>query len=181
MKTSLGKKIIIIGSPGSGKTTFSKELSKRIGIPLYHLDDLYWHEDWNPTPEDEWIETIKELVKTEEYIIDGNYADTLEIRLEFSDTVIFLDTSLFLCLIRILKRTVNNKLKRNVILPKRIREASYYREQKASEGLFAFLIFVIKFHLFTKPRIYRLINDYSNFKEIIIVKNKRQINDILSR
>ncbi|MDZ4481530.1 P-loop NTPase family protein [Bacillus cereus] len=172
---TIGEKIIIIGSPGSGKSTFSKALSKATNIPLIHLDDLYWNVDWIPTPEDEWINTIEKLAVKKRYILDGNYVDSLNIRLECADTVIFLDTPLIVCLFRIVKRTLKNRYGKEVSLPKRIREAHGIKKQKVSEGLLGFCLYVAKFHLFTKPNIKTKLEQDKYCHKVFFIKGKREI------
>lgn len=103
------KKIAIIGSGGSGKSTFSLLLSKELNIPVYHLDKLYWKPGWSKTANDQWAETLKNLCKNEYWIMDGNYKSTLDIRLDTCDTVIFLDVNRFKCIYRVIKRTLTSK------------------------------------------------------------------------
>ena len=75
-------KIIVIGSPGSGKSTFSKKLSSILNIPLYHLD-LIWHkEDKTNISKEEFDNILNNILKKDQYIIDGNYNRTLEVRIK---------------------------------------------------------------------------------------------------
>ena len=98
------KKVLIIGSGGAGKTTFARELASRTGLPLIHLDQLFWHPGWVPTPDAEWDRVIADLCAGERWIMDGNYGRTLPVRLAAADTVIFLDLPRIVCTWRILKR-----------------------------------------------------------------------------
>jgi adenylate kinase family enzyme len=98
------KKVLVIGSGGAGKTTFSKHLASRTGLPLTHLDQLFWHPGWVPTPDEEWDRLIAQLIARDSWILDGNYGRTLPTRLAAADTVIFLDLPRLVCTWRILKR-----------------------------------------------------------------------------
>ena len=98
------KRILIIGSGGAGKTTFARALASRTGLPLTHLDQLFWHPGWVPTPDDEWDQVIARLIARDSWILDGNYGRTLSMRLEAADTVIFLDLPRLVCTWRIFKR-----------------------------------------------------------------------------
>ena len=100
------KKIIVIGSGGAGKSTFSRQLGEKLGIPVVHLDKLFWHPNWTRTPEDEWVEIVQREIARDEWIMDGNFGSTREMRMQACDTVIFLDMPRWLCIYRILKRTI---------------------------------------------------------------------------
>ncbi|ENG7521790.1 DNA topology modulation protein [Vibrio harveyi] len=100
------KRIAVIGSGGSGKSTFSALLGTELNLPVHHLDQLYWKPNWVKTPKDDWIKIQKGLCESECWIIDGNYQSTLDIRFEACDTVIFLDVNRYTCIYRALKRTL---------------------------------------------------------------------------
>ena len=85
------KKIIVIGCPGSGKSHFSRELNAKTGIPLYHLDMMYWNIDKTSVEKSVFLDRLDSVMQKEKWIIDGNYASTMEMRISNSDTVIFLD------------------------------------------------------------------------------------------
>lgn len=86
------KRGAIIGSGGAGKTTLARMLGAKTGIPVVHLDRLYWNAGWVPAPHEMWLERQREVLEGECWIIDGNYGSTLDLRLAAADTVIFLDT-----------------------------------------------------------------------------------------
>ena len=92
------KRIIVIGCPGSGKSTFSRKLHSKTGIPLYHLDLMFWREDKTTVPKDVFLSRLSEALATDEWIIDGNYSSTMELRMVACDTVIFLDYPTDVCL-----------------------------------------------------------------------------------
>lgn len=100
----LGKRIIIIGSGGSGKSTLAMQLKEITGLPVTHLDREFWQAGWVKTPEEEWKEKQIKLVSGEEWIMDGNYDNTMDIRIEKADTIILLDISNIICLFRAIKR-----------------------------------------------------------------------------
>ncbi len=88
----------MIGCPGSGKSTFSRELSQITGIPLFHLDMLYWNEDKTTVEKPVFLQRLSHILRQDRWIIDGNYASTMELRLEKCDTVFFLDYPVDVCL-----------------------------------------------------------------------------------
>ena len=85
------KRVIIIGCPGSGKSTFARELHARTNLPLYYLDMLYWNADRTTVPKAEFRRRLGEVLEKDSWIIDGNYGSTMEMRMAASDTVIFFD------------------------------------------------------------------------------------------
>ena len=92
------KRVIVIGCPGSGKSSFARALHERTGLPLYHLDLMYWNADKTTVGRDVFLERLSEVLSRDEWIIDGNYASSLELRLAACDTVFFLDYPTEVCL-----------------------------------------------------------------------------------
>src|SRR5690606_36722339 len=105
------KKIVLIGSGGSGKSTLASKLGEKIKINVYHLDTLLWKPNWISVPKDAQINVQNDLVKTECWIIDGNYGGTMDIRLNAADTIIFLDTPRTICVYRAFKRLLKYRNK----------------------------------------------------------------------
>src|SRR5438876_3475675 len=99
-------RIVIIGPLGAGKSTLAVNLGRLLGIPVHHLDSLYWGRDWTPTPADEWKALLGRLVGGPSWIIDGNFTSSLSERLHAADTVIYLDISPLTSTIRALRRRV---------------------------------------------------------------------------
>ena len=92
------KRIIVIGCPGAGKTTFSERLHERIGLPLYHLDAIWHKPDRTHISREEFDERLGQILDREMWIIDGNYSRTVARRIEACDTVILFDLPTQVCL-----------------------------------------------------------------------------------
>ena len=92
------KRIIVIGCPGSGKSTFARALRDRLGLPLIHLDMLYWNADQTTVSREIFDERLQNVLEGDQWIIDGNYRRTMEKRLQNCDTVFFLDLPAEVCL-----------------------------------------------------------------------------------
>jgi adenylate kinase family enzyme len=100
------KRILVIGSGGAGKSTFAAELGAIVGLPVIHLDQVYWKPGWEKPTKEEWAATVKKLVAQHEWIMDGNFGGTLPQRIKRADAIILLDISRWVCLWRVLKRVV---------------------------------------------------------------------------
>lgn len=100
------KRVLVIGSPGAGKSTFAVALAKRTGLDPIHLDKHYWRAGWIEPDAGEWAAEVERLTARDRWVMDGNYGGTLALRLRRADTVIWLDYSARVCLWRILRRAV---------------------------------------------------------------------------
>jgi len=101
-------RVAVVGSGGAGKTTFARELSRRTGLPVVHLDHLYWSPGWVETPSEEWKVVLQGRLSADEWIADGNYAGTFDVRFPKADTIIILAPSRWTCVSRVLRRTLAN-------------------------------------------------------------------------
>ena len=99
-----GEFVLVCGHSGAGKSTFSRKLSNKLDIPVYHLDKLFWNKGWIETPQKEFNKKIKEVISKDKWIIDGNYIKTIDIRAKDADTIIFINMPMYICLYRIFKR-----------------------------------------------------------------------------
>jgi adenylate kinase family enzyme len=98
-------RILVLGSPDAGKSTFSRRLGAILGISVIHLDAYFWEPEWEKPEREDWTETQRELIgSSDEWIMDGNYGSTIEVRLGAADVVIILDIPRRTCLYRVLKR-----------------------------------------------------------------------------
>jgi adenylate kinase family enzyme len=100
------KRVIVIGSGGAGKSTFSQRLGDRTGLPVTHLDAEFWRPGWVESPGELWQQKVERLVAREEWILDGNFGGTMEQRIDACDTVIFLDLPRAVCLTRVVSRRI---------------------------------------------------------------------------
>jgi adenylate kinase family enzyme len=99
-------RISVVGTSGSGKTTFAGKLSKILGVPHIELDALYWEANWTPAPRDVFRSRVREAIKADHWVVDGNYSkDARGLVWERADTVVWLNHSLSVILYRIVRRT----------------------------------------------------------------------------
>ena len=157
-------KVIVIGSPGAGKSVFSQKLKNITDLPLYHLDMLYHKKDGTHISKEELEEKLKKIFKEDSWIIDGNYQRTLELRLKECDTAFLLDFPLEDCLSGA-KSRIGTK-----------REDLPWIEEKFNEE---FRQFIIDFPKKKLPQIYELIDKYKKDKNIIIFKTREEADNYL--
>jgi adenylate kinase family enzyme len=103
-RSTLGRRVVVTGLAGSGKSTFAVALATRTGLPVIHLDLTFWKPGWVAPPETEWREKQRVVLAGDAWIADGNYHETLDLRLELADTVVVLDMPWWLCSGRALLR-----------------------------------------------------------------------------
>lgn len=158
------RKIIVIGSPGAGKSTFSRKLRDITSLPLYHLDMINHKPDRTTVTREEFDRQLSEILRTDKWIIDGNYQRTIEMRLEKCDTVFLLDFPLEICLAGAAAR-VGKK-----------REDMPWVEEEFDEE---FRQWIVDFPKEKLPEIYRMLDNYSD-KNVIIFKSRRETEDYLN-
>lgn len=159
------KKVIVIGCPGSGKSTFSIKLHQITGIPLYHLDMLYWNPDRTTVSKSVFRQRLDAVLENDIWIIDGNYGSTMEQRIQYCDTVIFLDYPLEVCLAGIRER----RGKARPDIP--------WVEPEGEEDE-EFLSFVKAYPLEGRPRVLELFQKHSD-KNIMIFHTREEADRFL--
>jgi len=164
------KKILILGSGSAGKTTFACKLSKQLNIDVIHLDSHYWQENWQEPTKEQWNEKLKELLKQNQWIMDGHFNNTLPLRLEHADTIIFLDRGRLLCLFRWLRRVIKNIGRNRAEMPRGCIEKLDWE----------YIKWLWQFPRTHRPEIIELLKRHAQNKNIAIVTNNKQSNYFIS-
>ena len=153
------KKVIIIGCCGSGKSTFARHLHACTGIPLFHLDQLNWNVDKTTVEKNVFLNRVNEVIKQKEWIIDGNYGSSIEMRMQACDTVFFLDYPVDVCIQGIHERVG------------KVRTDIPWVEDEVDEGL---IEFVRNYEKEDRPEILELLSKYKE-KDIHIFRNRKDV------
>lgn len=103
------KRVLVVGCCGAGKSTLALELGRRTGLPVVHLDPLYWGPGWVRPAAADWEATVRVELGRDRWILDGNYKSTLALRLQAADTAVFLDLPRRVCLRRVLARRLGTR------------------------------------------------------------------------
>lgn len=159
-------KIMIIGCPGSGKSTFARKLSEIINIPIYHLDMIWNKPDKTTISREEFDKKLVEIFEKEKWIMDGNYQRTLGKRLKECDTVFLLDYPTEVCL-----SGANMRIGQK-------REDMPWVEENLDEE---FKQKILNFSQNKLPEIYELLSKYKESKNIIIFKTREESEDYLKK
>ncbi|WP_282020937.1 DNA topology modulation protein [Planomicrobium okeanokoites] len=163
------KRMALIGSGGSGKSTLARELGKKLNIEVFHLDALLWKPNWQPTSKEEQRKIQMELVKKDEWIIDGNYNGTMDIRLREADTIIFLDFSRVLCTYRALKRMIQYRNRRRPDMAEGVKERFDLN----------FVKWIWNYPKNIRPVVLKRFEELPNDKVVIILKSPKEARNFL--
>lgn len=158
------KKAIIIGCPGSGKTTFAEKLKKCTGLPLYFLDAIWHKPDRTHIAREEFDQRISEIFATSEWIIDGNYNRTIEMRIKECDTVFLFDLPTEVCLQGASERLGKGRY-----------DVPWIEKESDPE----FEEFIKDFSKTSLPKIYTLIDKYKSEKQVVIFKSREEADGYL--
>ena len=155
------KKVLVIGCPGSGKSTVSRALHNKTGIPLYHLDMMYWNADKTTVEKSVFLERLSAVLEKNEWIIDGNYGSTMELRMAACDTVIFLDYPLDVCLDGIKERRGKPRS-----------DMPWIETEEDAE----FIEFIKNYNEQQKPKVLELLEKHGD-KNIVILESREQADE----
>lgn len=158
------KKIIVIGCPGSGKSYFSKKLKDILNYPIYYLDLIWNKPDKTTISREEFDSILNKIFLEDNWIMDGNYQRTLEMRINACDTIVLLDFDLAVSLDGATSRVGQQ------------RDDMPWKEESLSEE---FKNKILSFREEKLPEIYKLLDKYKAEKEIIIFKNREESNNYL--
>jgi len=159
------KKIIIIGCPGSGKTTLANKLGDFLHIPVYHLDKLFWKDNWIPSHQVDFIKAQNEIMEKDRWIVDGGFvkSKSFDIRLNNADAIVFFDFPKVVIFWRTIKRFFVNF---NKVRP----DMGGNNKQKVplSWGQ-------VKFAMsYPTQKVYEKVMSFSQTKKIVILRTKKE-------
>ena len=160
------QKVIIIGCPGAGKSTFARRLSEKTHLPLYYLDMLWHKPDKTNVDRNTFDDKLKEIISGSEWIIDGNYGRTLEMRIQSCDTIFLLDFPVEECLAGAESRIG----KKRVDMP--------WIETEFDDE---FRQWILDFPKYELPIVYELLRKYKNQKNIYVFHSRAEIDEYLAK
>ena len=162
------QRVAIIGCGGSGKSRLARDLGARLGVTPVHLDALYYDHNWQPLGQGAFARLQAELVTATRWVIDGNYAATLPIRLQAADTVIFLDLPARACLLGIAQRRLR-----------------HHGGQHPAAGVFdritpGFIRYITGYRTNMAPRVRALIAAHAAHADVTVLRSRRAVRRYLA-
>lgn len=162
------QRVMVIGvSAGVGKSTFARRLGEIISINVHHLDASYWKPGWVESSKEAFSQAQQKIVKQDQWIIEGNYSSTFDIRMKDADTIIYLELSLIVCLYRVVKRWLTNLGKTRADMAEGCKEKLDWE----------FIHFIYTTYYPRKKKMrerFRILKEGSR-KEIIVLRSKQEI------
>lgn len=162
---------MVIGCGGSGKSTFSKELHTKLGLPLVHLDREFFSPGWVEPDRADWEHTMRKLVAADRWILDGNYGGTMNIRFGRADTVFFLAYSRWHCVYYILKRWWNNRGQSRSDMAEGCEEKMEWK----------FLWYVFRYNDTRRPGILKKLAALPKEKQVYVFRKRQEQNAFLAQ
>ena len=159
------RRILIIGSGGAGKSTLALQLGQQLGLPVHHLDRIFWKPGWESIEQERFVAEVEAICAQPEWVIDGNYSSTFELRFPAADTIIFLSLSRWVCLWRVLKRRLR-----------------YHRATRpdVTDGCpeqleRQFLLWICNYPRTRTPRILERLRELPSDKQVIVLRSPREV------
>lgn len=165
------RRVLVIGSGGAGKSTVATRLGALTGLPVYHLDSLYWQPGWVPTPATAWAQRVAAIAAEPAWIMDGNYGGTMEQRLAACDTVVFLDLPRLVCLARVLRRWARYRGRSRPDM------TAGCPERVTGE----FLRWVWRYPVDRRPGVLRRIAEHAGRVRVVHLRSTREVERFLAR
>lgn len=164
------RRVLVIGSGGAGKSTFAREVGARTGLPVVHLDALFWRAGWTQTSKDEWLRTIDALLEGDAWVLDGNYGGTLERRIAAADTVVFLDLPRAVCLWRAVRRWMRYRGRSRPDMAEGCPE-QLHRE---------FVRWVWNYPRVQRPRVLKMLEAAPPGTRVVVLRSRREVSAFLA-
>jgi adenylate kinase family enzyme len=164
------KRIMIIGvSPGVGKSTLARNLGRKLDLSVHYLDCYFWEPGWKEASEADFRSRQKQIVKNQRWIIDGNYSSTMDERLPYADTIIYIELPRWFAMYQVLKRWITH-----------LGKARADRAEGCKETMdWGFLHFIWTTYKKRKKKFRLMLKELEKEKKVVILTSQKDINEFL--
>lgn len=167
------RRIIILGSPGSGKSTLARRLGERLGLPVVHLDVLFWEPGWTEPDNEVFRARVSAAIAGDGWVTDGNYISrTFDLRMPRADLIVWLETPRHVCIRRVLVRSALARPRPDL--------AAGCEEGFRDNGFGEFFAYAWNFDKVTRPRIEAARLAMAPQTPVVRLKNRRQIDAFIA-
>ena len=168
-------RINVVGTSGSGKSTFSRRIAKKLNVPYIEMDSLFWQANWIESTDEEFFPKVKKAIAGENWILDGNYSRTNYIKWERVNMVVFLDLAFHIVLYRIISRSLIRGYKRQELWSGN--KESIWRTLFTHESM---IWYVIKTFYRNRKRYTSLFNNTDSSQiQFIRLRSKKDVEDFI--
>jgi adenylate kinase family enzyme len=163
------RRVLILGCSGAGKSTFARQLGAMTGLPVVHLDQLYWQPGWVEPDRERWFSALRLALQCDAWILDGHFGSSISMRLEAADTVILFDFPATICIRRVLTRVLQSLGKTRPDMAVGCPERFDLK----------FLNFIWTFRKQRLPHVMKKLEGFRG--ELIILRKPSEVRDLLGR
>ena len=173
------QKINVIGTSASGKTTFSRELAKRLSIPFVEMDTVFWEPNWKEPSDEVFFARLKEAIKGNSWVLDGNYNRTQTIKWERVTTIIWLDYSFLKTIRQSVFRSINRAITQKELWPGTGNKESFVRTFFSKDSV---VLWMLKTYGKNRKR-YLELSKHPMLKNVqfVHIKSPEEANEFLNR
>lgn len=159
------RRVLIVGNSGAGKSSLARRLGEKLGLPVVHLDVLFWKPGWTESDDDEFHARIADYQGTDAWISDGNFGGSWHLRMPAADTIIWLDQPPWLCLLRAMWRVVHYRDGTRPDMAEGCRESVDFK----------FYHFILTYNRTVRPRLEKALAEHGAHARIVRLRSDREI------
>lgn len=165
------RRVLIIGNSGAGKSTLARRLGEKLGLPVVHLDVLYWKPGWVESADEEFHARIEAYQRADAWIADGNFGGSWRLRMPAADTIVWLDLPAWLCLVRAIWRVFEYRDGTRPDMAEGCREKIDFQ----------FYGYILSYNRKMRPRLEKALAEHGTHARLFHLKSDREIAAFLAQ